>query len=130
MTEKTLKTGSRTDHQISAESSTISIPGSKSVVEVENTNGDLEQNDYSEENTRSRQTNDFTDILGSTTDEHINDDQYGMYYSFSCPCLTCSRINKINHKNKAMIKRNHRYLYCFRRDQRKQFRQQFVRNEN
>ena len=92
--EKTLKTSNRTDHQISAESSPISISGSKSVVEVENTNGDLEQNDYSEENTRSRQTNEFTDILGSTTDEHINDYQYGMYYSFSCPCSTYSKITK------------------------------------
>ena len=90
--EKTLKTGNRTDHQISAESSPIPIPGSKSPVEVENTNGDLEQNDYSEENTRSRQTNEFTDILGSTTDEHINDYQYGMYYSFSFLCLTCFLI--------------------------------------
>ena len=75
MPEKTLKTGNRTDHQISAESSPISISGSKSVVEVENTNGDLEQNDYSAENTRSLQTNEFTDTLGSNTDEHINVDQ-------------------------------------------------------
>ena len=87
--EKTPTTGSRTDNPISAESSPIPIPGSKSPVEVENTNGDLEQNDYSEENTRSRQTNEFTDTLGGTTDEHINEYQYGMYYSFSCPCSTC-----------------------------------------
>ena len=94
LTEKTPATGSRTDNPISAESSPIPIPGSKSPVEVENTNGDLEQNDYSEENTRSRQTNEFTDILGSTTDEHINDYQYGMYYSFLCPCSTYSKITK------------------------------------
>ena len=87
--EKTPKTGSRTDHKMSAESSPISISGSKSVVEVENTNGDLEQNDYSAENTRNRQTNEFTDTLDSNTDEHINVDQYGMYYSFSFLCLTC-----------------------------------------
>ena len=55
--EKTLKTGNRTDHQVSAESSPIAISGSKSVVEVENANGDLEQNDYSAENTRNLQTN-------------------------------------------------------------------------
>ena len=94
LTEKTPITGSRTGNQISAESSPISIPGSKSVAEVENTNHDLEQNDYSEENTRSRQTNEFTDTLGGTTDEHINDYQYGMYYSFSCPCSTYSKITK------------------------------------
>ena len=89
LTEKTPKTGSRTDHPMSAESSPISISGSKSVVEVENTNGDLEQNDYSAENTRNRQTNEFTDTLDSNTDEHINVDQYGMYYSFTFRCLTC-----------------------------------------
>ena len=94
LTEKTPKTGSRTDHQMSAESSPISISGSKSVVEVENTNRDLEQNDYSAENTRNRQTNEFTDTLDSNTDEHINVDQYGMYYSFIFLCLTGSLIPK------------------------------------
>ena len=94
LNEKTSTTGSRTDNPISAESSPIPIPGSKSPVEVENTNGDLEQNDYSAENTRHLQTNEFTDTLGGTTDEHINEYQYGMHYSFSCPCSTCSIISQ------------------------------------
>ena len=94
LTEKTSKTGIRTDHPITAESSPISISGDKSAVEVENTNGDVEQNDYSAEITRNRQTDEFTDTLGSNTDVHINDDQYGMYFSFSFLCLTCSLTNK------------------------------------